>query len=1562
MIEGRYVGIGVGDYTGGAHRNLAHAADDAVALREVLGDSLVGEPLVNPDESELRAFLKSLKRSMPEGGPLIVLWSGHGFLAPGGLRLPATDSGADPDDGFAVADVVTPCALSGANQLLFVFDTCFAGEAVASGDLATQILRETEPAKDVWVGVIGSCLSVETARDGLFGQRLRKIVGHGPDTPELRVRWSPHNRYVRGDDLCDALLKEWGSSVQSPDYQSRGNAWWMIPNPLYRPGAPERVVEHLLRAARGGAPLDERSWFTGRTREVDQVVAWVHRRSPGLHVVTGSAGTGKSAIVGRVVSLANPEERRRLLAEGRAREHALPEERSVHAHVHARGLTADLAAHLLGEQLVQRRVLRPQEMRRNASELVGQVQRAVEDGAPPPVVVVDGLDEARGEAFSIAEDLLTRLAKHAVVIVSTRERRRDDGQPSLVETLAPEGADVDLDDPAVQQRGRSDLADYVRLRLGGVDPRMNAEAVAAHVSGQASDSTRHPFLLARLIADQLSAAPVDTSVPGWENLVSRSIEGALDTDLNDIAPAPHRQGARQPAPAELARAVLQALTWSYGAGLPEGEWLCVANAAPPEGIEITREDITWVLEQLGRHVVQDGEAGAAVYRMAHQSLADHLRPPHRGSPEQPFDPTAPAVARALTDRYRALLDGGIPAEEAGYLWRYAWRHAADAGLPGLELLGSLAGSASALRPDVAMASLLIANQFSHWGLRVEAVPLTEEAVRLYRELAEQNPALLPDLAGSLTYLGVRYGEVGLRVEAVPFAEEAVRLYRELVEQNPAYVPSLAGSLTHLGVRYGEVGRRVEAVPFAEEAVRLYRELVEQSPAYVPNLAGSLTNLGACYGEVGWWAEAVPLAEESVRLRRELAERNPAFLPDLASALNNLGVRYGEVGRRAEAVPPIEEAVRLRRELAERNPAFLPELASALNNLGACYSVVGRWAEAMPSAEEATRLYRELAERNPAYVPSLAGSLTNLGACYGEVGWWAEAVPPAEEATRLYRELAERNPAYVPSLAGSLTNLGACYGEVGRWAEAVSLAEESVRLRRELAERNPAFLPDLAGSLNNLGVRYGEVGRWAEAVPLTEEAVRLYRELAERNPAFLPDLAGSLNNLGVRYGEVGRRAEAVPLTEEAVRLYRELAEQNPTLLPDLAGSLNNLGLRYGVVGRWAEAVPSAEEAVRLYRELAEQNPTLLPDLAGSLTNLGACYGEVGRKVEPVWEEVLRGLDPRAVAYLLLARASAAEPGDADAATWLATASAAAPDDPALTAALREAGRRHRAAAPGGFDEAWSRRTGAEPPGWLFLDVALLESAQAWVSTETYEAERDHLAAHPELLGPDADVAVDEALLAVGDEEGERYRQLREAAKEEGVARAYRPLLLSVLALEFADSDPAAQRRLLGERGEDLADDTVLATLAQLAVDAAPEPAPGPVRARSLIELAGLGEHEAALAALEDPSHFPELLQALARRPAVRALEPAARLALTAATDPDAEATATFYLAVAAAARGEREEAGRLLGSAHRLRPDAAAGWIAELVDIAGRHPAVLPLITQLAGKPRTDASEAPDAHH
>ncbi|MEV6602845.1 tetratricopeptide repeat protein [Kutzneria sp. NPDC051319] len=495
------------------------------------------------------------------------------------------------------------------------------------------------------------------------------------------------------------------------------------------------------------------------------------------------------------------------------------------------------------------------------------------------------------------------------------------------------------------------------------------------------------------------------------------------------------------------------------------------------------------------------------------------------------------------------------------------------------------------------------------GQREQALAPAEEAVKLYRQLAEANPTdYLPDLARSLADLGIRLSEVGRREEALTSTEEARSIRRRLTEANRmADLPAHASLAANLGARLAEMGRWDEAVASSEEAVHLYRVLVQiGSVTYLSELALSLNNLGIHLSEVGRRQEAVASAEEAVQLYRHAEVNRTVSLPDLALSLTNLGARLSEVGRWKESLGPTEEAVQLYRQLAQVNPAaHLPHLAGSLTRLGARLSEVGRRQEALTPTEEAVQLYRQLAQVNPAaHLPHLAASIASLGVRLSEVGRREEALAPTEEAVQLYRQLAQANPAaHLPNLASSLANLGVRYRQMGRRKEALASTEEATAIRKRLvAVNSAAYLPDLALSLDNLGVVLSETSRRDAALAPTEEAVRLFRQLAQSNPAYLPNLASSLNNLGVRYSQMGRRSEALAVAEEAVRLFRQLAPTNPTAyLPELAMSLHNLGVRYSQVEMQGEkALALIEEAVQLYRPLAKADPAAyLPDLAESL---------------------------------------------------------------------------------------------------------------------------------------------------------------------------------------------------------------------------------------------------------------------------------------------------------------------------------------------------------------------------
>ena len=92
----------------------------------------------------------------------------------------------------------------------------------------------------------------------------------------------------------------------------------------------------------------------------------------------------------------------------------------------------------------------------------------------------------------------------------------------------------------------------------------------------------------------------------------------------------------------------------------------------------------------------------------------------------------------------------------------------------------------------------------------------------------------------LSWLGATFAQTGRPAEAVPPTEEAVAIRRELAAAYPdRYRPDLAASLTNLGIRFSALGRPAEALPPTEEAVAIYRELADRLPRPVPAQPGRL---------------------------------------------------------------------------------------------------------------------------------------------------------------------------------------------------------------------------------------------------------------------------------------------------------------------------------------------------------------------------------------------------------------------------------------------------------------------------------------------------------------------------------------------------------------------------------------------------------------------------------------------------------------------------------------------------------------------------------------------------
>ena len=377
-------------------------------------------------------------------------------------------------------------------------------------------------------------------------------------------------------------------------------------------GLPAALRAHFLPKAQG-SELNELAWyFTGRQDETRRLAAWLHSARDGLLVVTGPAGSGKSALLGRIVTLADP----RLVDALRAAEllgdvasDECPPAGVFDVIIHLSSLTIGDAVAQIGSALLA------ESAPATAAELLAALA-APSRNSRGAVVLVDALDEAR-DALQIARDLLRPLARTPGVrlIVGTRRSIRegvDLPRPRDRELLDALGVRESetlalANDPAA-------VADYVVARLVRTErsPYLGDKPRAAQL-GKLVAERNEPFLFARLAASELlQRGPIDSG-PGLSRLLSRGHRGLFAAACERLA-----------AESSATHALLRGLAFGLGRGLPRADRVWATIAESLADTEIDAGAIDAALRTASAYIVLDGEDGQSTYRLAHKTFAEHF--------------------------------------------------------------------------------------------------------------------------------------------------------------------------------------------------------------------------------------------------------------------------------------------------------------------------------------------------------------------------------------------------------------------------------------------------------------------------------------------------------------------------------------------------------------------------------------------------------------------------------------------------------------------------------------------------------------------------------------------------------------------------------------------------------------------------------------------------------------------------------------------------------------------------------------------------------------------------
>ncbi|WP_093863838.1 WD40 repeat domain-containing protein [Streptomyces sp. TLI_053] len=615
---------------------------------------------------------------------------------------------------------------------LFVLDVCYSGQAAVT---AWHSRMDVDKRKS-WV------LAASRPDRQAFGYRLSQALVQVLTKyhQALEIRFDSSLRYIPAaavwrdvERAVNELAEESGGLPQSiltslvPGHADLSHLPF-FPNPSYAshrtgpaPDLPPEIARladwaadplHFMRRAGGGEPV-ARDWsegyFSGRTEQLDTLATWLDddTAAPGLRVITGRPGAGKSALLGLLLCAAHPALRRHTRPLWATLHDHVPGENNRIAAVHARRLGLDHITASLARQL--RHITDPDAPAPANEEAPGPAmnpaQRLLDllpPGQRPVTVVIDALDEAiRPQDITTA--LLLPLARHAQtagarlrLLVATRADTRFD---QLLDLAQDSGACTDLSTLAPYEV-RRDVSAYAKRLLTADGPyiRGNLRPVRDALADAIADTlTAHPptgqsghdsedlqwgeFLTTGLYVHHLLATPPATTPEEATRLgraVPRSLPDLLELDLQRHTDQPHL------------RPVLTALAFAQGRGMPESVLVHAAAAfTAPDTPPSSLPELYTLLDGEARfYLRRDIDTdGTTLYRLFHQGLADWLRGP-AGEPSHKDSATTTDPLPGRAERLFEQLLQGVPRDRNGglhwqhahgYLIRHAAQHAIDAG-------------------------------------------------------------------------------------------------------------------------------------------------------------------------------------------------------------------------------------------------------------------------------------------------------------------------------------------------------------------------------------------------------------------------------------------------------------------------------------------------------------------------------------------------------------------------------------------------------------------------------------------------------------------------------------------------------------------------------------------------------------------------------------------------------------------------------------------------------------------------------------------------------------------
>jgi hypothetical protein len=672
-----FIAVATSQYTGRGFPPLPRVSVEVATLRawlcaEALTDRRFVEPhpslADSPTKKDLETvFAASRNRGWRSGTAAFVFVTGHGIIDGAGTHwtiLKDADHATLFSKALRTADLAGWLSENGPDHLILVLDSCYSGAAL------TGITGLPRSLPKNWL-VLPSATRDGTAQTCAVTDAVHEVLAElaRPEGQSFGLE-----AHLKVEDFVSAIQAKLDDEQHLQPLGKVYGRHVCLPNPHYRPPSatateaarrdlalPQADLDsHWGPRSRGVTDAAEAGWlFTGRAALMRRLIT-AATGDPGVLLVTGGAGSGKSAVLARLVTLSDPTFRTRYAEEvARIPTGLAPPENAVNVAVLATGKNAPEIL----TQVCRATGALPADAPDPAFQIAQQAWKDwIASSYGPVTIVVDALDEATNPTEVLTGALTHLRAGPAAGRVRLLVGVRSLGGPSTPTPGPSTGAALALDAAAAPSlgatgRGRRqladlaqdhlaadpdqdrvrvdenpwwvhvDVADYVTsLLLAPEDspyrPYRGDEAATKAVADVLAEAAGPSFLVAKLAAEHLARQPhvVDPDDPAWRASISRGVLGVFRADLH----------ADLPDPEDRLRAVhlLRAVAFAYGRGLPwRTIWPLVANAVADEPGRYGDSDIAWLLNhtRMGGYLVTDTEDDTTVYRLFHDDLRTTLR-------------------------------------------------------------------------------------------------------------------------------------------------------------------------------------------------------------------------------------------------------------------------------------------------------------------------------------------------------------------------------------------------------------------------------------------------------------------------------------------------------------------------------------------------------------------------------------------------------------------------------------------------------------------------------------------------------------------------------------------------------------------------------------------------------------------------------------------------------------------------------------------------------------------------------------------------------------------------